>query len=241
MNISTPVEQAKKNVKRKKPTWKFYLKNRNASLHDAVALSMNICPLHVDQYIDENNKLKKTFNARLKAACLEMNDTGRIKLVEKGKLGNKSDWIVELTSFVNFFISREIGKNKKFRLLGGEPNAHVGKSSKSLKPIKPPMLFTAALMRLFVEIARRAQKEGMCFSLDEMPGQKKDLLLLADVFHSDLMGIKEATFVSYLKGFCKFSGGRNQETDFYIKLFGSDFLKPVSHPKLQTPGLLKDK
>lgn len=210
-------------AKIRRPTWSFYLRNRNASLHDAVALSMNISPRQIDSVIKDDAKKKKLFAARMRAAALEMNDSGFIKVVEKGRQDDKSDWIITLNSFVEFAFPRNWGaNNKKFRMLG-EANNIAASTRDNDKPEKSkrkaPDKFVAALLRLFVEIAKRASKQDMPFEVNALPGTKEDLWQLAIKYHPDLD--KELrTFDDYLSGLCQFPQGRpTGKNDFYSNLF----------------------
>jgi hypothetical protein len=59
-------------VERKRPNWKYHLKNRHAFLKDAVALSMNVSPGQVDALANSSTTFRNIFQTRLKAARLEM-------------------------------------------------------------------------------------------------------------------------------------------------------------------------
>ena len=222
--------QQDNDTKVKRPTWSFYLQNRNASLHDAVALSMNISPRQIDSVIRDDAKKKKLFAARMRAAALEMNDSGFIKVVEKGYQDDKSDWIITLRSFVEFSLPRNWGvKNKNFQTLG-EANNIAASTRDNDNPEKSkrkaPDKFVAALLRLFVEIAKRASKQDISFEVNALPGTKEDLRQLAIKYDSELD--KELrTFDDYLSGLCRFPQGRpTGKNDFYSNLFPELFNAP---------------
>ena len=80
-----------------------------------------------------------------------------------------------------------------------------------------PNKFVAALMRLLVEISKRAAKNGKPFDVNEMPGTKADFRELAIRFDSRF-NKAPSTFGDYLAGLLRFKRGA-RETTFYRELF----------------------
>ena len=86
---------------------------------------------------------------------------------------------------------------------------------------KAPTKFVAALIKLLVEVAIRAAKQDMPFSVTEMPGIKADLKALADKFDACLEYAPK-TFDDYIAGLCQFKQGA-KPTSFYKQLFPEYF------------------
>lgn len=223
-DIDLGEEQAKKKQRRPRPNWSKYLKDRHASLHDAVALSLNISPVKIDILLnDSKTKIGAAFRARAKAARLEMHVGGFIVVVEEGDLADGLDWVVELKSFVSFAIARDWGKNQNFLRLGT-----VSPLDNFVEPVqklecKTPVKFIASFIQMLVEIAKRAEKAGQEFNVDSLPGQKIDLHELGRQLDRE-MACKESTFSTYIKGLCKFKQGAKRD-DFYKNLFPDLFKK----------------
>lgn len=215
-------ERAKK--KRSRPNWDFYLKNRHASMHDAVALSLNISPVKIDLLLnDPKDKIGVRFWSRAKAARLEMHEGGFIVVVEEGDLADGLDWVVELKSFVSFATARDWSKNENFQRLGTvSPLDNIVEPVQKLES-KTPVKFIASFIQMLVEIAKRAEKAGQEFNVDSLPGQKIDLHELGRQLDRELE-CKESTFSTYIKGLCKFKQGAKRD-DFYKDLFPELFKK----------------
>ena len=80
---------------------------------------------------------------------------------------------------------------------------------------KAPVTFIAALIRLLVEIGKRAEKNGTPFDVNEMPGTKANFRELAEKYDNELDKASSRTFDDYLGGLLGFKQGRGQETAFY--------------------------
>lgn len=219
-------------VKTKKPNWRYHLKDGNATLHEAISLSLDCDPtrmtdiLSAEAISDASKKKAGIYAKRLRAARLEMPEEGAIIVLEERSEEDGSDWIIDLASFVEFAISRGWGKNNdNFKRLGTQNRAtKTNDAEMSLKDAKAPragVKFVADLLKLFVEISHRATIKNREFNVDMMPGQKQQLREIASKF-SDNLDLKESTFNTYLKGLCKFTQAP-QESDFYKTLFPDYF------------------
>ena len=205
-----------------RPNWDFYLKNRNATLHDAIALSLNVSPARIDGLAAERTaKVGIFFRNRLRAARLEMPVDCAIEVVEEGRENDGSDWIVDLKSFVTFALARGWGRKlEKFQLLGAE-SPFTNSVKNDVKELKAPVAFVAALIQVLVAIASRAATDGKKFNVQEMPGQKRDFYELARKFDKEFSST-DATLSTYMKNLCQFKQGARQ-TDFYRDLFPETF------------------
>jgi hypothetical protein len=92
---------------------------------------------------------------------------------------------------------------------------------------KAPDVFIAALIRLLVEISKRAAKKGMPFDPDAMPGTKADFRELAIKF-DDRLDKGGRTFDDYLAGLVRFKLGARQ-MPFYQDLF-PEYFAPTKGP-----------
>ena len=219
-------------VKTKKPDWRYHLKDSNATLHEAISLSLNCDPTRMTNILsakaisEASKKKARIYAKRLRAARLEMPEEGAIIVLEETSKEDGSDWIIDLRSFVEFALHRGWGRNNdKFKLLGIQSLPQKNEDNEmSLSGEKAPRAsatFLADLLRLFVEISRRAATNGMEFDVNQMPGQKVQLHEIAAKF-SDKLDLKESTFNTYLKGLCKFTQAP-QKSDFYKTLFPDYF------------------
>ena len=202
-----------------RPRWSYYKKDKQASLHDAVSLSLNVSPGRMAALVrDSTAGTCGIYLKRVRAARLEMIDGGDIKVLEKGVEHDGRDWIIDLKSFVIFALARNWGnKIEDFKLLGTGRSLPIDDVKTSAKTHKSTVGFVAALIRLLVEIARRAALKGEEFNVCEMPGVRTDLHELAEKNDVDLRCAK-GTFETYIKGLCKFKRGA-RETEFYRNLF----------------------
>jgi hypothetical protein len=82
---------------------------------------------------------------------------------------------------------------------------------------KAPTIFIAALIRLLVEISKRAAKNGRPFDVNEMPGTKADFREVAIRFDSKFIKAP-STIGDYLDGLLWFKRGA-RATTFYRELF----------------------
>ena len=215
-------QQVGKKVKRKRPNWRLHQKSRFNYLHDAVALSMNTRPSHMDQIIVQDPKAKRVYQTRIGQARREMHSSGgMITVIEKGNEKDGSDWLIDLASFVKFADKNWIGLREEFRQLGeSSPAADSHDAGKPAKR-RGTDTFVAALIRLLVEIAKRAAEAKETFDVENLPGQRKDLLELARKFDAKL-DYELTTFQTYIKGKCKCGRGHTR-TDFYKNLFPEYF------------------
>lgn len=94
---------------------------------------------------------------------------------------------------------------------------------------KAPDRFIAALIRLLVEISKRAAQKGKPFNVTEMPGRKADFRALAIKFDDELDQKTPRTFNDYLSGLVQFKQGA-QETTYYQELFPEFFAPRRSDP-----------
>jgi hypothetical protein len=206
--------------KRKRPMWKFWLKNRFSTLHDAVALSMNVSPKSIDKLLSTDSKARTAYTNRLAAALKEAHQKGVIAVVEKGSAPDGNDTTIGLASFVSFAKAREWTKLTEEFLLLGSTEIYGASNTTSKPPAnrnKAPESFVKALIRLLVEIAIAETKAGRQFNVDEMPGTRKDLLELATKMDPEFKHTQR-TFEDYIEGFCKFKSG-TKSNGYYLKLF----------------------
>jgi len=220
MAEEVPTAEPTKKQQLPRPKWDYFLKNRRANLHDAVALSMNVRPARIDGLVsDKTAKISNVFRARLQAARLEMPAGGAIVVVEEGYEDDGSDWIVDLKSFVAFALARGWGqKIENFKLLGPGCSSN-GSLENAAKKHKAPVAFVAALIQVLVQIATRAAEKGHEFDVKKMPGQKEDFYELARLLDIEFRSAN-GTLSTYMKNLCQFKGGRSsQPTDFYRDLF----------------------
>ena len=87
---------------------------------------------------------------------------------------------------------------------------------------KAPVIFIAALIRLLVEISKRAAEKGMSFDPGAMPGTKADFRALAKNYDGELEKAP-STFDDYLTGLLTFKQGA-RSTAFYRDLFPEFFV-----------------
>jgi hypothetical protein len=206
--------------KRKRPNWSVWHLNKCGSLKDLVALSMNISPRQIDNLVVTDLTVKKTYENRLKAAYLEVaSPNSTILVVERGTQSDRSDWLANVKSFVAFAVGRNWNSLKdEFCDLGiNDSSAETISHTSQPSDRRAPNEFVSALIRLFVEISKRATKEGVEFTTNELPGIRKDLQELANQVDQDLK-LAESSFNTYIKGLCKFKQGA-RSSDFYFKLF----------------------
>jgi hypothetical protein len=78
---------------------------------------------------------------------------------------------------------------------------------------KAPDAFVGAFVRLLVEIVRR----DPAINIDEMPGNKSDLLAVASKFDARL-DHSLSTFDSYIEGLCRFKRG-SRTSGYYMERF----------------------
>lgn len=220
MNLSNNVPEKSDRPKRKRPNWSVWQINKCGSLKDLIALSMNISPRQIDSLVAADSKIKKTYENRLKAAYLEVaSSNSAILVVEKGTQSDRSDWLADVKSFVAFAVGRNWNSLKEeFCGLGvNDSSAETISHTSQPSDRRAPNEFVSALIRLFVEISKRATKEGVEFTTNELPGIRKDLQELANQVDQDLK-LAESSFNTYIKGLCKFKQGA-RSSDFYFKLF----------------------
>lgn len=219
-------------VKTKKPNWRYYLKDSNATLHEAISLSLNCDPTRMADILsakaisEASKKKARIYAKRLRAARLEMPEERAIIVLEETSKEDGSDWIIDLRSFVKFALTRGWGeKNDNFRLLGTQNLSDKSEGNEiNLNEGKTPRAsahFLADLLKLFVEISRRAARNNVEFDTNRMPGQKVQLREIATKFSANL-DVKDSTFKTYIKGLCRFHEGA-QKADFYKDLFPEYF------------------
>jgi hypothetical protein len=218
MPESKPHNESPKAISRKRPVWRRHLEKRYGKLHDAVSLSMNTSPSSMRKLISLDKKVGSVYRNRLDLARSECVSGGRIAVVERGQKEDGSDWFVDLRSFVAYAETISAWKlTDQFKLLGThEPATPSGSDSAKAKR-KTPDSFVVALMKLLVEISRRAALQKQDFSIDAMPGEKVDLYKIAKHFDIDLR-VKESSFATYVKGLIQFKQGAGS-SDFYDTLF----------------------
>lgn len=223
-----------KKIKIKTPSWATWKQRGNCSLGDAVALSLNFSPSALLS-VKKNNKRKySAYLTRLKTAGLEAYDGGRIKVLldhpENG-VETKSR-IVSLASFVSFALSQDSWNSKlpegfiqlNDSQISSQSDSQVQDFVNSPHRVKrkSPDKFVAALMRLFVEIAKRSERANLTFNISEMPGVKEDLKSVAQKYDKDLEVGTSRTFSDYISGLCQFKQGASSN-DFYMNLFPEYF------------------
>jgi hypothetical protein len=197
-------------------------------LWECVALWMDIDPRKVNisryrvtedlRYGDPVFEESREFDERLYIASESLHRTLRCTAINQYSLLESR---VSLRQFAAW--AREIGRDAPAELLAmaDEPvavKADIGRAAN--EPIakrKASDTFIAALIRLIVEISKRAAENGMPFYVTEMPGTKADFRALAIKF-DDNLDKAERTFDDYLAGLVRFKQGA-RETTYYQELF----------------------
>lgn len=106
-----------------------------------------------------------------------------------------------------------------------QPSTSIAPDNEPIAKRRAPDKFIAALIRLLVEISKRAAKNGMPFDMNKMPGRKADFRALAEKYDGELDRASSRTFDDYVVGLLRFKRGRAQETTFYRQLF-PEYFKP---------------
>lgn len=135
--------------------------------------------------------------ARAFIACDKRDDVGRVKV----DFARMRQWRMTRAAFA------------KLQRTWVTPSA----CTSGLKRSKAPVTFRAALVRLLAEIEARAEKHGVPFDQNAMPGRKLDLHAVALKFDVAL-DYAPRTFDDYLDGLCAFKRGA-RKTNFYETLF----------------------
>ena len=233
---------------RRTPFWPAWEKRTVCSLGNAVALSLNINPGALMLTKKKFPVRYKRYLARLKTAGLQAYQGGQIEVImdhpNSGVEVNSR--IVYLASFVNFSMDQErwlpklplefIQLKDILNYQKPESFAHYGVDSTNTLAMKvkrkAPDKFVSALIKLLVEIAKRASINEVDFDVNEMPGTKDNLRAIAIKFDAEFC-LEPRTFDDYLGYLCKFKKG-SRSNDFYENLF-PEYKNNVRHaPTIST-------
>lgn len=233
--VEGSINENLKTPQRMKPYWPTWQQRHKCQLGKAVALSLNINP-NALSWLKENNKRKYgIYLGRLNTSSLEAYKGGRIEIILDHPDDKKSSKtrIVSLASFVSFAMDQQSWREKlppefiklkelldiKLTDQQGSCDAKIAEKNQMDGRVKrkAPDKFIAALIRLLVEIAKRAEHENLKFDVTKMPGVKEDLRAVAQKYDAELEKA-ERTFDDYLAYLCQFKGGA-QSCDFYSNLF----------------------
>lgn len=207
----------------RRPAWERLHKNRFYTLEEAIALSMNVTPSSLRDYLGNSDKALKKYNFRLAISRSEAHEKGAIEVVDEGKKNDKSDWVVRISSFVNFAVEREWSSLPDgFKRFSPETATQAKAAESKTVKTKASNSFLPDLVRILTEIANRAGKNGVDFSVKRMPGIKRDLLALINNGKYYRQPIEESTLDGYVQGFCQFKG-RRSDLAFYKRLFPEHF------------------
>jgi hypothetical protein len=229
------------------PDWRVWREMRAPQLWQCVALSLNINPFKVGTNDDSwyGTPLifyeSQEFQDRLDTACaifgrdgVPANPRRPVSLHSFAALVRRLGWVAppELLAMADEQKTSTTAEGKRTDLEEAVSRFHPeaeaspqGGEEAANDPIakrKAPDLFVNALIRLLVEIDKRAAEKGMPFDVNEMPGTKADFRALAVTFNGELFKAQSA-FNDYLAGLVRFKQGA-QETAFYRDLFPKLFL-----------------
>lgn len=211
-------------VNSEKPDWKSYIKVSRLTLNEATALTLNKTEESSKKLRETDENFSKTFEVRLKRLANEAASSsgtpGAISVLDVGNKQDKSDWTVDILSFIKF--SRNTFKDLPDGFLqlstkkGGRETrqAKITKTEKDKTPIK----FIEALNRTLNEISKRCQKQNKKFNKNEMPGMKANLMALMVILEEETCDTSLNTFSGYIKGKCQFLQGA-RDSYFYKELF----------------------
>lgn len=198
----------------KEPNWVLFSKRRHLPMQDAVALSMNCEPVSLRKAIKNDPAWRKPYNGRKRSTSYEMVDGGLVKVIEKRNSPDKSDWLIDMASFVRF------AQHSNWNALSDD-FIRIGHTTTTANTTavnrKAPDKFVAKLICLLVAVGMQAAKNGKPFDPRAMPGTRDDFREFASKASLDF-DIPKATFDTYIKGLCLFLPG-SRHTDFYATLF----------------------
>lgn len=217
------------------PNWAIWQQRPKCQLGKAVALSLNINPNALSWFKENDKRKYSIYISRLNTSSLEAYQGGRIEIFQDhpDNKNTSKTRIVSLASFVSFAMKHDTWLEKlpaefiklkesfENSLLDqhGNVDDNISDESHTNSRVKrkAPDKFVTAIIRLLVEIAKRAQRNGVQFEVTEMPGVKEDLRAIAAKYDVELDKGKR-TFDDYLSYLCQFKGGA-QSCDFYSNLF----------------------
>jgi hypothetical protein len=222
----TPSPEKKKKYK-PRPNWSYWLKCDRLTLRAAIALSFNISPDEVELALLRNESLQGPFSKRLTPAYYHTLANGRITVVQHGQNEDGSDTVVDAKSLVAFAVSMKWPRlTPEFLALGGgQPEAAHQESSpnKSHEKAVISISGTRKIIKLLVELAIKMEAKGQPpLDIDNVPGPKEDLYIVAHYLYKDL-DMEKSTFYRYLKGLCKFKSGPPSKDTLLRQLYSEHF------------------
>lgn len=222
---------------RRTPFWPAWQKRPICSLGNAVALSLNINPGALMRTKKKYPVKYKTYLARLKTSGLQAYQGGQIEVIKDHPNSGEEvkSRIISLASFVCFSMTQERWlaklppefiqlKDIYNTLVPDLQNTGGVDSAKTLGlkvKRKAPDKFVSSLIKLLVEIAKRASIKNVEFDVQAMPGIKEDLRAIAVVYDVFFLNYTARTFDDYLDHLCYFKKG-SRSNDFYSILFPDD-------------------
>ncbi len=204
------------------PKWSFYGKMSQMKLSEAVALSLNWSPKKIRFAFGNNRSLKTAYRSRLGMARREATPSGKIKVAEKGRNNDGSDWIIDIRSFVTLAEQYDWTVPVQFRTLGQHPISKTRAKQKTKRHRHPPEQFVHNLQKVLLLIAAKAVEKGEPFDQRSMHGKKRDFWMFAYKSCAGI-NIKFSSFDTYIHGICSFKRGRNPAPDYYLNLFDGSF------------------
>lgn len=130
---------------------------------------------------------------------------------------NQESWQANLRPA--FLALKDLPDGKQPDLLNfDDDKTYIDKNAQPTIKRRASDIFVAALIRLLVEIAKRAEKSGEQFNVTNMPGQKIDFQEVAAKYDQVLDNKTNRTFDDYIQGLCQFKQGVSR-SDFYRRLF----------------------
>lgn len=191
-------------------------------LSEAVALSLNWSPKNIRFAFGNKKSLKTAYRTRLGMARREATPNGKIKVAEKGRNNDGSDWIIDTRSFVTLADQYGWKVPEQFITLGLNPPPTPKPNNRSKRHRQPPEQFVHGLQKVLSLIAAKAAEKGEQFDQKSMDGTKKDFWIFACNACAEI-NVRYNSFDTYIQGICTFKAGRNRPGEYYLKLFDGFF------------------
>lgn len=153
----------------------------------------------------------------------EATPTGKIRVAEKGKNDDGSDWIIEIRSFVQLAQEYEWGGlTEEFKRLGLQPQATPFRRKKQPSPtLRASASFAASLQKVLSVLAKKAKEKNVNFDPQSMEGTKKEFWDFV-CKSCAAVDVSFPTFDTYIHGICRFKPGARAR-GYYLTLFDGDY------------------
>lgn len=152
----------------------------------------------------------------------EATPNGKIKVAEKGRNADGSDWIIEIRSLVTLAEQYGWKVPERFTTLGLNPIPTPKPNNRSKRHRQPPEQFVHGLQKVLSLISAKAAEKGERFDQKSMDGTKKDFWMFACNACAEI-SVRYNSFDTYIQGICTFKAGRNRPKDYYLKLFDGSY------------------